>query len=162
MDVLVVGKGGREHALAWKIMQSPQCDRLLCAPGNPGIEADGGILFDIDGEDVQGIVDLAKSEKVGLVVVGPEAPLAVGLGDALREAGIPCFGPTGAGARIESDKVYAKELMQNVSVPTAESRTFQDLESAKNYVLSRDHGVIRPSMTRPIKQAKGEMLITPE
>ncbi len=141
MNVLIVGKGGREHALAWKIMQSSGCDRLLAAPGNPGMAADGAELFAIPVDDISGIVDCAKAQNTGLVVIGPEAPLAAGLGDAVREAGIPCFGPTREGARIESDKAYAKTLMHNVSVPTAEARIFEDFESARNYVLSRDNGV---------------------
>lgn len=141
MKVLVVGSGGREHALSWKIMQSPKCDVLYAAPGNPGIEADGGICVPIAPSNTQGIVDFARENNIGLVVIGPEDPLADGLGDALRTADILCFGPTKQGARIESDKVYAKELMQNVSVPTAEGRVFTDLEAAKTYVLSRDHGV---------------------
>lgn len=141
MDVLLVGNGGREHALAWKIMQSPLCDKLYAAPGNPGIAADGGVCVNISSDDKAAIIDFAKEKKVGIVVVGPEAPLAEGLGDDIREAGILCFGPTAQGARIESDKVYAKEMMQHVSVPTAEARIFTDLEDAKTYVLSRDHGV---------------------
>ncbi len=141
MKVLLVGGGGREHALAWKLMQSTQCDKLYAAPGNPGIEADGGECVDLLVEDNAGLVDFAKNNDVGLVVIGPEVPLANGLGDAVREADILCLGPSGQGARIESDKAYAKTLMQNVSLPTAEARIFTDFESAKTYVLSRDHGV---------------------
>jgi phosphoribosylamine--glycine ligase len=141
MKVLLVGGGGREHALAWKILQSPQCEQLYCAPGNPGISSDGGQCVDIGVDDITGLVDFAKSNGVKLVVIGPEAPLAAGLGDAVREAGLLCFGPTAQGARIEADKAYAKELMHHVSVPTAEARIFSDFASAKTYVLSRDHGV---------------------
>ncbi len=141
MKVLLVGSGGREHALAWKIMQSPMCDVLYAAPGNPGIAADGGECVDIPVSDTAGLVKFAKKNGVEFVVIGPEEPLAAGLGDAVREAGLLCFGPTKQGARIEADKVYAKTLMQHVSVPTAEARVFHDFESAKTYVLSRDHGV---------------------
>ncbi len=141
MKVLLVGSGGREHALAWKIMQSPLCDKLYVAPGNPGIEDDGGECVDIPVSDNAALVDFAKKNGVGIVVVGPEIPLAAGLGDDVRKADILCFGPTKDGARIESDKAYAKTLMQHVSLPTAEARIFTDFESAKTYVLSRDHGV---------------------
>lgn len=141
MKVLLVGGGGREHALAWKLMQSPLCEELYAAPGNPGIESDGGQCVDVSVNDNAALVDFAKNNGVGLVVIGPEVPLAAGLGDAVREADILCFGPTQAGARIESDKAYAKTLMQHVSLPTAEARVFTDFDSAKTYVLSRDHGV---------------------
>jgi phosphoribosylamine---glycine ligase len=141
MKILLVGNGGREHALAWKLMQSPDCEELLAAPGNPGIAEDGARCVDIPAGDVEGLVNLAKDRSVDLVVVGPEAPLAAGLGDAVRDANILCFGPTAQGARIESDKAYAKELMQHVAVPTAEARIFTDFHAAKTYVLSRDHGV---------------------
>ena len=142
MRVLVVGSGGREHALSWKIMQSPKCEKLYAAPGNPGIAADGGYCVGISVSDTAGIVNFCKDNSVDFVVIGPEAPLADGLGDALRDAEILCFGPSKQGAQIEADKVYAKELMQNVSVPTAEGRMFKDIEAAKTYVLSRDHGVV--------------------
>lgn len=141
MKVLLVGGGGREHALAWKLMQSSLCDKLYVAPGNPGIEADGGECLDISAEDISALVDFAVKNDVGIVVVGPEVPLASGLGDAVRAAEILCFGPTQQGARIESDKAYAKTLMQHVSLPTAEARIFTDFESAKTYVLSRNHGI---------------------
>lgn len=141
MKILLVGSGGREHALAWKLMQSPDCEELLAAPGNPGIEDDGGQCVDVAVDDIEGLVKLATDRGADLVVIGPEAPLAAGLGDAVRQAGLLCFGPTAEGARIESDKAYAKELMQHVSVPTAEARIFTDVEAAKTYVLSRDHGV---------------------
>jgi phosphoribosylamine--glycine ligase len=114
---------------------------LYVAPGNPGIEDDGGVCVDIPVGDNAALVAFARENGVGLVVVGPEIPLANGLGDAVREADILCFGPTQQGARIESDKAYAKTLMQHVSLPTAEARIFTDFESAKTYVLSRDHGV---------------------
>ncbi len=140
MKVLLVGSGGREHALAWKLAQSPQCDGVIAAPGNPGV-AQCAECVDVSVDDTEAIIALAKDHGVGLVVIGPEDPLANGLGDAVREAGILCFGPTAAGARIEADKAYAKHLMRAASVPTAEARIFTDLTQAKDYVLSRDHGV---------------------
>ncbi len=140
MKILLVGSGGREHALAWKMGQSSLCDVLYAVPGNPGI-AQSAECVDVQADDVDGIVAFARDNGVELVVIGPEDPLAMGLGDAIREAGILCFGPSAAGARIEADKAYAKELMRAASVPTAEARIFTDLKAARDYVLSRDHGV---------------------
>ena len=140
MKLLLVGGGGREHALAWKMAQSPLCDRMWAAPGNPGI-ARHAECVDLAAGDVAGLVKLATDNGVDMVVVGPEDPLAAGLGDAVRDAGMLCFGPTAEGARIESDKAYAKELMRSAAVPTAEARIFTDLAAAREYVLSRDHGV---------------------
>ena len=140
MKILLVGGGGREHALAWKIGQSDRCEELWIAPGNPGTAREGRNV-DISAGDTAGIITFARDNGVGLVVIGPEEPLARGLGDAVRRAGILCFGPTAQGARIESDKAYAKGLMRSASVPTAEARIFTDLAPAKEYVLSRDHGV---------------------
>ena len=140
MKSLLVGGGGREHALAWKMSQSKLCEVLYAAPGNPGI-AQHATCVDLKDDDKAGIVDFAKKNGVDLVVVGPEEPLAKGLADAVREAGILCFGPSADGARIESDKAFSKELMRSATVPTAEGRIFRDLASAKAYVLSRDHGV---------------------
>jgi len=137
----LVGGGGREHALAWKMAQSALCDRLWAAPGNPGIAQQAECL-DIKADDVGGIVAFGRDNGVDMVVVGPEAPLAAGLGDAVREAGILCFGPTAAAARIEADKAYARNLMRSAAVPTAEGRIFTDLRAAKDYVLSREHGVV--------------------
>jgi len=140
MKILLVGSGGREHALAWKMAQSPLCEALWAAPGNPGIEQVGHCV-DLSVNDTEGILAFAKDNAVDLVVIGPEDPLADGLGDAVRAAGILCFGPSAKGARIESDKAYAKDLMRAASVPTAEGRVFTELAAAKEYVLSREHGV---------------------
>ena len=140
MKILLVGGGGREHALAWKMASSPLCDKMWAAPGNPGI-AQHAECLDIQAMDTGGIVSFVQTSAVDLVVVGPEEPLAAGLADAVRQAGALCFGPSAAGARIESDKAYAKVLMRAASVPTAEARIFTDLRLAKDYVLSREHGV---------------------
>ena len=141
MKILLVGSGGREHAMAWKIAQSPLCEKLYIAPGNPGT-AQLGFNLAIKAEDVAGLVKAAKEYKVDLVVVGPEDPLAAGLVDAVRAAGIMCFGPVAAGARIEADKAYAKQLMREAAVPTAEARIFTEFQAARDYVLSRDQGVV--------------------
>lgn len=140
MNILLVGGGGREHALAWKIAQSNLCDKFYAAPGSPGI-AQHAECVGIQSDDIEGIVKFASQNSIDLVVIGPEDPLAMGLGDAVRKAGILCFGPSAEGARIESDKAYAKNLMRSVAVPTAEGRIFTDLKAATDYVLSRDHGV---------------------
>jgi phosphoribosylamine--glycine ligase len=100
MNILLVGSGGREHALVWKLKQSPLCETLICAPGNPGI-AGLAECVNIGVEDIAGLVSLAKDRRVDLVVVGPEAPLTLGLSDRLREAGIPVFGPSQSAARLE-------------------------------------------------------------
>lgn len=141
MKILLVGSGGREHALAWKIAQSPHCDTLYCAPGNPGT-AEVGENVPVKAEDVDGIVAAATEKGVELVVVGPEDPLAAGLADAVRAAGVLCFGPAAEGARLEADKAYAKELMRSAAIPTAEARIFKKFTPARDYVLSRDQGVV--------------------
>jgi phosphoribosylamine--glycine ligase len=118
--VLVIGAGGREHALVRRLLRSPQCPDLLCAPGNAGIARDKVECLDVAVDDVDGIVAAARDREVDLVVVGPEAPLVAGVVDALDEAGIRAFGPTAAAARLEGSKRYAKELMAAVGVPTAD------------------------------------------
>jgi phosphoribosylamine--glycine ligase len=140
MKILLVGGGGREHALAWKLSQSKLCDRLWAAPGNPGI-AEYAECVGIDADNVGALVKLAKDIAADMVVIGPEDPLAAGLADAVRKERILCFGPGKDGARIEADKAYSKELMRAAAVPTAEARIFTDLAAAKTYVLSREHGV---------------------
>ena len=119
MDVLVVGGGGREHALAWRIAQSPALGDLHAAPGNPGI-AELGTCHFVQPGDVAAVVALCRRLGIDLVVVGPEAPLVAGLADELRDAGIPVFGPSAAAARIEGSKSFAKEVLRAAGVPTAE------------------------------------------
>lgn len=129
MRVLVVGGGGREHALAWKLAQSPLVDDLLAVPGNAGIEQLAR-CFPVRAEDVGGIVDLAEQEDVDLTVVGPEAPLVGGVVDALEERGRRAFGPTAAGARIEGSKVWAKELCLRHDIPTGRAEVVDDITRA--------------------------------
>ncbi|NPV07296.1 MAG: phosphoribosylamine--glycine ligase [Anaerolineae bacterium] len=135
MRVLVVGSGGREHALAWKLAQSPSVSELLIAPGNPGT-ASLGENVQVQPNDVQGLVRLARERQVDLTVIGPEAPLAAGLADALTEAGLAAFGPSRAAAAIETSKVFAKEFMARHGIPTASFRAFSDYEQARAYVRS--------------------------
>ncbi|MBU6373216.1 MAG: phosphoribosylamine--glycine ligase [Alphaproteobacteria bacterium] len=137
MKLLVVGSGGREHALAWKLKQSPLVREVLAAPGNPGI-AEIGRCVAVKAEDVDGLVALAKAEGVGLVVVGPEAALAAGLADALAAAGIACFGPSKAAAELEASKAFTKDFCQRHGIPTAAYRVFDDAVTAKAYLGERE------------------------
>jgi phosphoribosylamine--glycine ligase len=141
MNVLVVGKGGREHALVWKLAQSPRAGKVYCAPGNAGTALDGTNV-PIDGTDFDKMARFCKKEDVGLVVVGPEDPLALGLSDYLRDRGIKVFGPSKAAARVEASKVFAKQLMRHADVPTAEFRVFDHPDPARTYVESRDYPVV--------------------
>jgi phosphoribosylamine--glycine ligase len=131
-DVLLVGGGGREHALAWKLAQSPRLGRLLAAPGNPGIAAHARCVA-VKDTAIDALVDLARAERPDLVVVGPEVPLALGLGDRLRAAGFAVFGPGAAAARLESSKAFAKDLMARHGIPTARFGTFRDAAAARRY-----------------------------
>ncbi|HEY5995749.1 MAG TPA: phosphoribosylamine--glycine ligase [Candidatus Deferrimicrobiaceae bacterium] len=135
MKILLVGSGGREHALAWKIAQSPLVDKIYAAPGNPGI-ARHAELAAIPADDVAGLCDFAASKKVDLVVVGPEIPLVLGLSDALAAKGIPVFGPDKAGARLEGSKVFMKEMLASCGIPTAAFRVFDEYDDAEQYVLT--------------------------
>ncbi|MEK7067498.1 MAG: phosphoribosylamine--glycine ligase [Patescibacteria group bacterium] len=136
IKVLVVGRGGREHALVWKLKQSPQCREIICAPGNPGIGALAE-CFPILITDTPNLVDFAQEQEVDLVVVGPEQPLADGLADDLRGKNIPCFGPGKAGARIEWSKFFAKNFMHGWGIPTAPFAFFNDPEKAKNFIRKK-------------------------
>ncbi len=136
MNILIVGSGGREHALAWKLAQSPDAHRLFIAPGNGGT-ARHGTNVEVKDSDIPGLVALAKDKAIDLVVVGPELPLTLGLTDALTEAGIPCFGPDAYGAQLEGSKAFAKNMMRDTGVPTAEYAVFDDFEAACAYVREK-------------------------
>jgi phosphoribosylamine--glycine ligase len=141
MRVLVVGSGGREHALAWKIAQSPLADAVLAAPGSDGM-ADVATPTGVAADDVDGIVGLAQREAIDLVVVGPEQPLALGVSDRLREVGFAVFGPSAAAARLEASKQFAKDFMRRHGLPTADYRVFDDLEAARAWVRTRSAGCV--------------------
>ena len=130
MKILVVGSGGREHALAWRLAQDPEKHALFCAPGNAGTAA-VATNVPLKADDIAGLVAWAKSERPDLVVVGPEAPLVLGLVDALEKEGVVCFGPVAAGARMEGSKRFAKEVMDAAGVPTGKAETFTDAARAK-------------------------------
>ncbi len=133
MNILILGSGGREHALAWKIAASPLVERLYCAPGNAGIARECELVA-LDPADHSGVVAFAKSHKIDLIVVGPEAPLCAGIVDDLSAAGIKAFGPSEAAARLEGSKGFTKDLCKANGIPTARYARFADLAPAKDYV----------------------------
>jgi len=133
MKVLVVGSGGREHALCWAITKSPKCERLLCAPGNAGI-ASVAECVPVGAEDVQGIVELATQEEIDFVVIGPEGPLVAGLADRLRHVGVKAFGPSATAAEIEGSKGMMKDLCAKYGIPTADYARFDEPDAAKEYI----------------------------
>jgi len=133
MNVLVIGSGGREHALAWKLAQSTRVSKVYVAPGNAGTARDPA-LVNVPAAAIADLVDFAREREIGLTVVGPEAPLAAGVVDAFRAAGLPIFGPTKAAAQLESSKDYAKSFMTRHRIPTARHRTFADAAEAHAYV----------------------------
>ena len=141
MNVLLVGSGGREHAIAWKLAQSKKLEQLYIAPGNPGT-ANFGKNVDIGVNDIAGLVEFAKTKDVGLAVIGPEDPLAAGIVDSFEQAGIKAFGPGGGAAQLEADKAFAKQIMRSNSIPTAEGRVFDNYGDAKAYIASRDEPVV--------------------
>ncbi len=138
VKVLVVGNGGREHALAWTLLQSPNIERVFCTPGNGGTATMANCQnLPIAVDDFAGIAKAVKENEVSLVVVGPEVPLSLGITDFLQQQDIAVFGPTKAGAQIEASKSWAKEIMLEANVPTAKSQTFTDAPAAKEYVTSQ-------------------------
>jgi phosphoribosylamine--glycine ligase len=141
MNLLVIGGGGREHALAWKLAQSPRTSRVFVAPGNAGTAREPG-LVNVEVTGVAELVAFAQRERVQLTVVGPEAPLAAGVVDAFRAAGLPVFGPTRAAAQLESSKDYAKDFMVRHGIPTAAHRTFVDAAAARDYVAARGAPIV--------------------
>ena len=141
MNVLIIGSGGREHALAWKVAQSSRLAKLYIAPGNAGTDACGeNVLMDISDHAI--VIRFCKEKQIDLVIVGPEIPLATGIADALSESGIRCFGPKQAAAQIEASKVFAKDFMARHRIPTARYATFTQLEEAIRYLESVDYPVV--------------------
>ncbi len=141
MKILLVGSGGREHALAWKLVQSPKCEKLYCAPGNAGI-ANVAECIEIGAEDVKAIVEFSTNNKIDFVVVGPEQPLVDGLGDRLREAGIAVFGPSEEAAQLEGSKGYMKDFCARYDIPTAAYARFKSIDDAKTYIQAQNTRVV--------------------
>ena len=137
MNILILGSGGREHALAWAVMQNPKCDKLIVAPGNAGI-AQIADCASLDAEDGGAVVTFAEENAIEFVIIGPEAPLAAGVADRLRAAGILVFGPSEAAARLEVSKSFTKEICDAAHAPTAGYGHFTEAEAAKAYV--RENG----------------------
>ncbi|HYF52327.1 MAG TPA: phosphoribosylamine--glycine ligase, partial [Planctomycetota bacterium] len=145
MKILVLGSGGREHAICWKLAQSPRVTRLMCAPGNAGIALmtchNGSVIetFDTKADDIEGVLRLARRERPDLVVVGPEGPLVNGIVDKIDlELNIPCFGPRQRGAELEGSKIFTKSLLRKHGIPTGDFTVFTDAEKALQY--TKDHG----------------------
>lgn len=151
MNLLIVGSGGREHAIAWKLAQSPRAGKIYVAPGNAGTAALGENLV-IDPLDFASLVDAAKQFKIGLTVVGPEVPLAAGIVDYFQERGFPVFGPPKAAARIESSKTFARTLMESAGVPCARGQSFTSFEEAKAFV----RGLPKPPVIKADGLAAGK------
>ena len=141
MKVLVVGGGGREHAICWKLAQSPKVTQLFCAPGNAGI-AQVATCIDVKATDVDGMVAWAKANAMDFVMVAPDDPLALGMVDAMEAAGIPAFGPHANAAIVEASKAFSKELMAKYHIPTAKYCTFTDLEKALSYLEAQGAPIV--------------------
>ena len=141
MKVLVIGSGGREHALAWKIAQSPRITKVLVAPGNPGTAAER-MVENVDITAIDDLVSFARDEEIGLTVVGPEAPLAAGVVDAFRAAGLPIFGPTRQAAQLEASKDFCKQFLIRHNIPTARYHTFTDADAAHAYVKAQGAPIV--------------------
>jgi phosphoribosylamine--glycine ligase len=158
MNILVIGAGGREHAIAWKVRQSGRLKNLYALPGNPGTAELAENVSGVSGDDHAAIVDFCKEKDIDLVIVGPETQLAAGLADSLSGEGIRCFGPKRAAAQIEASKVFAKDFMGRHHIPTARYATFRQFEEAIQYLSSVDH----PIVIKASGLAAGKGVILPE
>ena len=143
MRVLIIGSGGREHALAWKCAQSDIVDEVLVAPGNAGTALESGVRnVDVGAEDIDGLIKLAKSEDIELTIVGPEAPLVAGLVDRFDAEGLPCFGPTADAAQLEGSKDFTKRFLEKNGIPTAAYRSFTDANAARDYIRAQGAPIV--------------------
>ena len=172
MKVLIIGSGGREHALAWKCAQSPRVDEVLVALGNAGTAREDKVRnVDVSPDDIEALAALAQSENVGLTIVGPEAPLVAGVVDRFNALGLPCFGPTAAAAQLEGSKAFTKDFLVRHAIPTAAYRSFSELEPAIDYIreqgapivikadgLAAGKGVIVAMTLKDAEQAATDML----
>jgi len=170
MRILVIGSGAREHALIWKIAQSKLTEKIFCAPGNGGISQQAECI-NIKSEDIFGLLEFARREKIDLTVVGPEVPLSMGIVDEFQKAGLKIFGPNKSAARLEASKVFSKELMAKYNVPTADFKVFDDPAAADKYIeeigapcvvkadgLAAGKGVVVAKSIEQAKQAVGAMM----
>ncbi len=143
MKVLVIGSGGREHALAWKLKQSPKCSEVIVAPGNPGTANESGISnVAIQVEDIDGLVAYAKEQAIDLTIVGPEVPLVMGVVDAFQAAGLRCFGPSQEAAQLEASKSFTKDFLARHNIPTAAYKVFTDVTEATNYIKAQGAPIV--------------------
>ncbi len=149
MNVLVVGRGGREHALCWKLQQSPRVRQVYCAPGNAGTAIDAQNV-PIEPGDFRALMQFAKRKEIGLTVVGPEEPLVNGIVDAFNREGLRVFGPRKDAAELEGSKVFAKDLMRQAGIPTADYRVFRSAPDAELYILSREVSLVVRSKGRSL------------
>ncbi|MDP3791226.1 MAG: phosphoribosylamine--glycine ligase [Candidatus Omnitrophota bacterium] len=141
MKILVIGSGGREHAICWKVAQSPKCGKLYCAPGNGGI-SEVAELVDIKADDIEGLIKFAKEKSIDLTIVGPEGPLVAGIVDKFEKKGLRIFGPSKDCALLEGSKVFAKELMKSAGVPTADFKVFDSYDKALKYLEGKAPPVV--------------------
>ena len=143
MNVLIIGSGGREHALAWKCAQSPRVEEVLVAPGNAGTAREDKVRnVAVSPDDIEGLANLARREKVALTIVGPEAPLVAGVVDRFNELGLPCFGPTAAAAQLEGSKAFTKDFLARHNIPTAAYGNFSELEPALEYIREQGAPIV--------------------
>ncbi|NOR36757.1 MAG: phosphoribosylamine--glycine ligase, partial [Woeseiaceae bacterium] len=172
MKVLVIGSGGREHALAWKCAQSADVDEVLVAPGNAGTALEAKVRnVDASSDDIAALAGVAQSENIGLTIVGPEAPLVAGIVDRFTELGLPCFGPSAAAAQLEGSKAFSKDFLARHDIPTAAYQNFSELAAALAYIrkqgapivvkadgLAAGKGVIVAMTLEEAEQAATDML----
>ncbi|MDH3364165.1 MAG: phosphoribosylamine--glycine ligase, partial [Gammaproteobacteria bacterium] len=143
MKILIIGSGGREHALAWKCAQSPGVDAVLVAPGNAGTARERRVRnVAVASDDIEGLLALAQKEKIGLTIVGPEAPLVAGIVDRFEALGLPCFGPSAAAARLEGSKAFTKDFLARHDIPTAAYRNFSELQPALEYIRAQGAPIV--------------------
>jgi phosphoribosylamine--glycine ligase len=143
MKILIVGSGGREHALAWKAKQSPKVDKVFVAPGNPGTALEASIEnVALAVDDIAGLLAFAQTEKIDLTIIGPEIPLVMGIVDRFQQAGLKCFGPSAKAAQLEGSKSYCKDFMIRHNIPTAQYQSFTDKDLAINYIRKQGAPIV--------------------
>ena len=158
MNILVIGSGGREHAIAWKVCQSPKAEKVFVLPGNPGTSQIATNIDDVSVGNHQAVIEFCKTNQIDLVIVGPEAPLADGIADSLTNADIRCFGPSQGAAEIEASKSFAKDFMAQHNIPTAKYATFIHLDEALDHMKKVDY----PIVIKASGLAAGKGVILPE